>query len=470
MRFGARQHGRVDCTASTLQWQIDMAALIPPMPPSARADISGIGILRAVRRNAYEAFPLSFLEKAVVRREMPVRPLVVATSGDAIRHVMIDHYEAFARVPALKRVLGPLIGKGLATSEGEAWRQQRHAMAPAFAPKHVNTLMVHIAPATENALRKLDAQRDMPLQVLEFMQLLSLDIAASAMFSVDMGAIGSGLRSLLNEYTADLGKVTLGDFLLPGWMPTLMSRRRAAFGRRWKAYMEPIVEGRRRAGSEGRAPDLFDMLIRAHGEADSQLIVDEVTTMLIGGHETTALTLFWACALLAQAPGLQQELAREAAAAEWPDEANPARVPALPLARAVVQETLRLYSPAYMSARLAGQAQTIAGTPVAKGSLVLVPFLLIHRNPDYWPRPDVFDPARFIDAKPADRFAYLPFGIGPHVCIGAQLAMLEATFVIARLFRDYELTLASPRPILPVANLATRPDHSPAFHVRRRRG
>jgi cytochrome P450 len=447
-----------------------MTVITPPMPPCARENISGIDILRAFRRNAFEALPRSFLDEPVVRRAMPIRSLFVATSADAVRDIMIDHHEAFVKIPAVKRVLGPLIGNGLLASEGDAWKRQRHAMAPAFSPKQVDRLIVHIAPAADSALNRLETQSASPLQLLDFMQALSLDIAATAMFSTNVSEIGPAFGRLLNEYLHDLGKPSVGDFLFPWWLPTSKSLQRAVFRRRWLDFILPVVANRRREGSSNRhSPDLFDLLSSAHGEGQDDLIADEVTTMLLAGHETTALTLFWACTLLAQAPDLQNRLAEEALAADWPDQRNPACLPSLPFATAVVQETLRLYSPAHMSVRLAKRSQSVSNVSVSKGSMVVAPYWLIHRNPRLWRAPDSFSPDRFLN-KPVDRFSFLPFGIGPHVCIGARLAMLESTYIIAKLLRNFELALTSTRPILPIATITTRPNHSPYFHIRPRKG
>ena len=135
----------------------------------------------------------------------------------------------------------------------------------------------------------------------------------------------------------------------------------------------------------------------------------------------------------------------------------------------MVRETLRLYPPAFMTARLARRAQDVCGIAVPAGAMVLIPLFLLHRNPSLWAAPDAFDPGRFLGGVEPDRYAYLPFGVGPNVCIGSQLALTEAILVLARLLRDWTLALPpSARPVLPVGILSTRPDHAPAFTLRRR--
>jgi len=133
--------------------------------------------------------------------------------------------------------------------------------------------------------------------------------------------------------------------------------------------------------------------------------------------------------------------------------------------RAVVEETLRLYSPAFMTGRLAQRTHEICGTRVPAGAIILLPYWLLHRSPRWWKQPEVFDPARFLNGAEPERLTYLPFGVGRHVCIGAQLAMSEAVLATARLFRQFTVEMTSTRKVLPVGTLSTRPDHSPRFVI-----
>jgi len=164
---------------------------------------------------------------------------------------------------------------------------------------------------------------------------------------------------------------------------------------------------------------LFGLLSVVYGLDDDNLLVDEVSTLLVAGHETTALTLFWICALLARAPRWQAVLAAEASELDLSPEQAATNLPKLVLTRAVVQEALRLYPPAFMTGRLAKQTHEICGSRVGMGAIILIPLWLLHRNARWWAEPAVFNPGRFLgDAEP-ERFTYLPFGAGPHVCIGA---------------------------------------------------
>lgn len=440
----------------------------------AADDITGIGLLRALGRNAFQAFPQRCLEEPVVKLSTPLAPVVIVSAPSSIQHVLLDHHRDYGRLPVGKRVLRPIIGNGLLLSEGDAWKRQRQAMAPAFAPRHVETLAPHIVSAAERALAMLETRRGCAEDLFDFFQSLSLNVGATVMFSVDVSRIESELRRLLTQFLTGIGIPTVADFLLPPWVPSIGTVRRASFRRRWRRLTDSVISARRGAsdGDARRRTDLFDMLARVHGNTSDDLLADEVSTMLVAGHETTALTLFWACTLLAHTPTLQAELASEAAAADWTGISSaaehPGNVPELPLARAVVKETLRLYSPAFLTARLALTTHRVCDTEIPKGSTVFVPFWLLHRDPRRWQEPGTFDPSRFLDAPPPGRFDYLPFGVGPHVCIGAQLALLEATLVLSRMMRDNVIVQSGGTRPLPVGRLSTRPSHSPAYLVLQR--
>jgi cytochrome P450 len=437
--------------------------VVPPMPPMPSDQVSGLQVLSALRRNAYCAFPPRCLDEPAVKLRTAGQVLILSCAPEVIRHVMMTQAEDYARLPFGRRVLGPIVGRGLVVSEGESWRRQRRAMAPAFTPRNVAMMARHIILSTEQARNRLEASSGTEIDILHEMQMLSLEIAAASMFSMEASTFGSELRAMVSEYTDTIGRLSAIDILLPNGVPTLLRARRALFRRRWIRLIHAIIETRRRAGHTGAARDLFDLLSEAHPPDAEDLLADEVATMIVAGHETTALTLFWMCTLLAKAPQWQTALATEASRLDLSVEGAAASLPKLILARAMVQETLRLYPPAFMTGRLAKQFHEICGTNVPKGSMVLFPFWLLHRSPRFWARPAAFDPWRFLSGADPDRFAYLPFGIGQHVCIGAQLAMSEAILAIALLVRKFTIAIKGDRPVLPVGTISTRPDHAPAF-------
>jgi cytochrome P450 len=441
----------------------ETAAVVPSMPPMASDRIGGMQMVFALRRNAFSAFPPRCLDEPVVKLRAAGRHLVLAASPDAIRHIMITHADDYVRLPFGRRVLGPIVGRGLLVSEGETWRRQRRAMAPAFTPRNVPIMARHIIRCTEAACDRLERSHGTNIDLLHELQILSLEIAATSLFSMEASKFGPELRKMVSEYMDTVGRLYPTDVLLPDGVPTPVRVRRALFRRRWKRLVRSIIE-MRAGGARVDAPrDLFDLLWDAHGSDRENLLADEVSTMIVAGHETTALTLFWMCTLLAKAPQWQTALAVEARHMDLSAEGAATSLPKLVLTRAVVEETLRLYSPAFMTGRLANRAHEICGTRISEGSIVLIPYWLLHRNPRWWPNPGAFDPSRFLSGTEPDRFTYLPFGVGRHVCIGAQLAMSEATLAMARLLQKFAIAMTSDRPVLPIGTLSTRPDHAPTF-------
>jgi cytochrome P450 len=265
-----------------------------------------------------------------------------------------------------------------------------------------------------------------------------------------------------------VGRLFPTDVFLPEGIPTPLRARRASFRQRWTRLIRSIIDVRRKTANTGSPRDLFDLLSDAHGADREDLLVDEVSTMIVAGHETTALTLFWACTLLAQAKSWQEAVAAEARQLDLSVDGAAGSLPKLELTRAVVEETLRLYSPAFMTGRLAKKTHEICGTRVPANSIILLPYWMLHRSRRWWSHPETFDPSRFLHGAEPQRLTYLPFGVGRHVCIGAQLAMSEAVLATARLIQQFDIEMTSTRPVLPVGTLSTRPDHSPTFVLRAR--
>lgn len=442
--------------------------VVPPMPTMASNGVGGLRVLLALRRNAYRAFPPRCLDEPVVTLRAAGRSLVLATAPEAIGHIMITQGEDYVRLPLGRRVLGPIVGRGLLVSEGESWREQRRAMAPAFTPRNVPIMARHIIRCTESSCDRLDRARGGEVDLLQELQMLSLEIAATSLFSMEAATFGTELREIVGEYMRTVGRLFPTDVFLPEGIPTPLRARRASFRQRWTRLIRSIIDVRRKTANTGSPRDLFDLLSDAHGADREDLLVDEVSTMIVAGHETTALTLFWACTLLAQAKSWQEAVAAEARQLDLSVDGAAASLPKLELTRAVVEETLRLYSPAFMTGRLAKRTHEICGIRVPANSIILLPYWMLHRSRRWWSHPDTFDPARFLHGAEPQRLTYLPFGVGRHVCIGAQLAMSEAILATARLIQQFDIEMTSTRPVLPVGTLSTRPDHSPTFALRAR--
>uniref|UniRef100_Q07VL6 Cytochrome P450 n=1 Tax=Rhodopseudomonas palustris (strain BisA53) TaxID=316055 RepID=Q07VL6_RHOP5 len=446
--------------------------LVPPLPPRASETMSTLQRLSAISANAIASWGDRAYQDDIVVGRFFHRSSFILNAPDAIRHVLVDNWENYARTPAGIRVLRPMLGQGLLLAEGRPWKHQRRTLAPAFTPRAVASLVPHMLSAIDDTVTALDAARGGPVDLREATQHMALEIAGRTMFSFGMAEHGKALRDFVMEYGWKLAQPSLLDLLLPLSWPTPKDVSRALFRRRWTRFIAELMAARRAEGKSDSAPprDLFDLMVAARdpetGEAFSEpQLGDQVATMILAGHETTATALFWALYLLALDPQTQEELAAEARA----QAPGPLDVESLKFTRAVVDETLRLYPPAFLIVRAAIGPDVVGGHKVAPHDAMLIAPWLLHRHEKLWDQPNAFIPARFLPgAPPPDRFAYLPFGVGPRICIGAHFALVEATLALAKIVGQFRIELTDSVPVLPVGVVTTQPDRSPPFRITRR--
>ena len=448
---------------------------MPPVPPRPSGPLPLWRTLLQLRRNAIGTWGDPAYELLILSGTFLGRRSLILNAPDAIRRVLVDNHANYGRTPATLRILHPLIGDGLFLAEGKAWKHQRRLVAPAFAPRSLEIVARHVAAVAAETVDGLLARTPGPVDVLHTVQYLALEVAGRALFSQAMRAHGPAIRAGIEGYGRRLARPSFLDFLLPPDAPDPLAWARRRAGRAFKDVLDRIIAERGSSPPADPPRDLFEVLTTARdpetGEPFApELLRDQIATLIIAGHETTALSLFWAIYLLALDPHWQERVAEEAASVDVAPEAAAQAFERLPVTRAVIQETLRLYPPAYTIVRLAKGPDTAAGVEVPAGALVVISPWLLHRHRKLWTDPDAFDPTRFLPgAAPPDRCAYLPFGIGPRVCIGAQFALLEATLVLAALVRAFHIDLPGNRRVLPVAVVTTAPERAPAFRLTPRR-
>ncbi len=455
--------------AEVYDMQVSRVPLVPPSLPRSPEDLGFFARLKAISVNPIGSWGQRAYEDDIVRGRFLNHSSFIVNAPDAIRHVLVDNYENYTRTPAGLRVLRPILGEGLLIAEGRAWKHQRRTLAPAFTPRAVTTLVPHMLAATEETVAKLRAASNAPVDLRGAMQRMTLEIAGRTMFSFGMETHGAALRDFVMEYGERLARPQFFDLLLPlGW-PTPQDFARARFRKRWTAFVGQLMAERRAAGKNEGAParDLFDLMGDARDPetglafTDEQL-GDQVATMILAGHETTATALFWALYLLALDPATQQQVAAEVQGASVDGALDLER---LKFTRAVLDETMRLYPPAFLIARSAAGPDRIANFPVRKNDVVLIAPWLLHRHEKLWRDPNAFIPQRFLTGTPPDRFAYLPFGVGPRVCIGAHFALVEATLALAKVIGAFRVALADKEPVMPIGVVTTQPDRSPMFAI-----
>jgi unspecific monooxygenase len=414
----------------------------------------------------------AYQQDAVIRRDLGHSTMLL-NAPDAIHRVLVDNPGNYRRSPASIRILRPITGKGLLLSEGDDWRHQRRTIAPSLAPRNLPMLSRHIVTSTQQAVATLAAEANEPVDLLAAMQNLALDIAGRSMFSLEVRQYGTAMRRMLNEYATHYARPHLFDIVLPAWIPTLRDLGRRRFQRAWMGLMEQIMHQRQAAPPADVPRDLFDLLLAARdpesgeGFTPAQLR-DQVATMILAGHETTAVTLFWSLVLLSGAPNEQQIVADEVRGVDITPDTAMDVLPRLVHTRAVITEALRLYPPAFTIVRQAIAADRAGTIDIPRGTVLMIAPWVLGRHRRLWREPDAFDPSRFLPgAPPIPRFAYLPFGAGPRICVGAQFALTEATLMLTAMIRAFDVSLDEAPP-MPVAIVTTQPDHAPRFRLQAR--
>ena len=388
----------------------------------------------------------------VFRAYSPVtqRDIYVFSHPDHVKHVLVTHHQNYEKGIGIDRV-GILLGKGIMVSEGDLWRRQRKMIQPAFHPQVIAGMTGTIASANLKLRDKwlASARRGDAVNLTQDMSDVTLQIVLRAIFGDDLDAMAG----------ADGG--TPFDLL------TDDTERNLAFAYKFRslaALILKIVERRRE--SDQRPSDLLSMLLEARdrksGEPmpDRQLL-DEVMTLIVAGHETTASALNWMWYLLSQHRDVALRLEHEVDALAR-DVSEIADLERLPYTRQVIEETLRLYPPGWILTRRTRVPDTLAGYPLAPGTDIFVSPYIVHRHPQFWLEPDRFDPDRFAPAARAarNRFSYLPFALGPRACIGEHFAMVEMLFHTALLAREVHLRYLPQRPIELECQVNLRTRHS----------
>ena len=444
----------------------------PDRPQRRRSQLEDFLVLR---RNLLELWGEPAYTDAILPGRFLGRSQLMLNDPAGIRHLLVTNADNYERNASTMRILEPLLGGGLFLATGEAWRHRRRAIAPAMAPRMMPVLARHVMTIAEESVTSLGREFGL-VDLLSHLQRLALRIAAHSMFSLESASFSSEMREKLMEYGLHHTRPDLFDLLLPAGIRSPQDRGRAQFREAWTLMMDRIIAMRRALGAPpAEARDLFDMLDMARDPEtgagfEHAELRDEIATMIIAGHETTSTALFWACYIAAKLPALQAQIAEEVRTVDLSPAVAAQSLKQLVYTRAFVDEVLRLYPPAFLIVRVAKEADTILGHPVAPGTVVSISPWVMHRHRAHWRDPEQFDPSRFLaGAAPPERFTYLPFGAGPRICVGAQFALTEAVLVLAKLMQSFRIDVAGDRGMRPIGRVTTQPDRPVSFILTRRR-
>lgn len=397
------------------------------------------------------------------------------THPDAIEQVLYKNHKNFRKPDRFYNAVSLLVGNGLFTSEGELWTRQRKLIQPAFHSFSLARFVPSINTAVtrfieeQQARLKQQGEQSQPVDIDQAMMKLGLAITNSTLFSSDLGGDADAVGKAFRTAFAHMGHHMNSAQLLPDWLPTPANLR---FGRA-KKLLDGVVldlinqrKAKRAQSQQTTANDFLDMLLSARDEETGQGIeerqlMDEILTLLTAAHENIGAALTWTWRVLAQHPEIQSDVYDELHAQLRGGEPSNDDLPRLPLTRAVFEEAMRLYPPGWGELRESIHAQDLQGHPLPAKALIVLCQWVTHRHPDFWPDPLTFDPQRFMpgQSQKHHRFAYFPFGGGPRVCIGMQLAIMEGIIVIARVLQQFLLTPADDRPVVPDATFTLRPRH-----------
>lgn len=453
------------------RWILEMVTnsakldVAPHVPAPKYDELKWLSLLSSFRGNLIEGFPRKCWEEDVLAAPFLGRKLVMVNSPRAIREMLVAKADHFGRLSVARRVLSPVVGRGIALSEGVRWKQQRHMLAPAFGPRMIPTVVKQVVSVANIAIERLRRSDRTVTDLYRELGYLALQIAAATMFSLSNQHHLSEIRELMAMYGAELGRPRIADFILPSWAPTVTQVRRTLFRRRIMKLIRQVIRERAEMFDPDHPRDLFDLLYHQTRSSSEVEMADHVSTMIAAGHETTAMTLFWALEILAENTDLQRRVASEVAAMSFDSGFAVEHLAGLRYTEAVIRETLRLYPQAFLIGRRAVTNTMIGDCTIPRHSTVLVPIWMLHRNPNLWKHADVFDPARFADGCVPERFSYLPFGAGPNVCLGSNLAITEATLVLAMIIRNFQIRRADDRRPVPQPSLSLRPDYIPRYIV-----
>lgn len=403
----------------------------------------------------------------------PIR-LYLVTDPAQVQRVFVEQRHNFSKRTRGYEALRMYLGDGLVTSEGEFWKRQRRIAQPAFHKQRIAGFadtMVQFADdladrwARDHALgRTIDAYADMTA--------LTLRIVARTLLSSEVQDDDRGIGEAVEVMNGMARDVMTNPLYPPMWVPTAKNRRFQRFGARIDRVVNEIIEQRRRTGKD--EDDLLSMLMNARddesgeGMTDAQLR-DEIMTMFLAGHETTANALSWGLYLLSHHPTVRRQMQRELDGVLGGRRPALSDLVSLPYTRAVVRETMRLYPPAWSIGRRCEEDDALGGYRIRAGGIVIVSPWVTHRHPRYWPNPEGFDPERFMpDAPKRPRYAYFPFGGGPRQCIGNNFALMEIELVLATLVQRFDADLVAGTAVKPAAFVTLRPKDGLPMRLRAR--
>ncbi|WP_230531015.1 cytochrome P450 [Microvirga roseola] len=447
---------------------LDAPLFNPPRPEPLREPLGLLAFLMAVRRNPLTTWTERHFSEPVLSGEGVLGRITVANDPAVIRHVLLDNAANYRKDDLQLRVLAPGLGRGLLTAEGEEWKLQRRTIAPLFTPRTVAGFFPAMVEAAERLVRRWQRRPDRrEVDISLEMTRVTLDVLERTIFTQGVARDPDALARAITRYFEGLGRVDPVDVLgMPDWIPRIGRLRARPAIRFFEELVGELIENRKGLLARGEpAPrDLLTLLLEAADPETGKGLSDmevkaNIVTFIGAGHETTANALSWSIYLLSQDERARTRIEEEVDAVLGDETFEAHHLDRLVYTRAVIEEAMRLYPPAPFLGRAAIKDDRIGDLEIPAGSMVAVAPYVLHRHRTLWDRPDAFRPERFLPEERSriDRFAYLPFGAGPRVCIGASFSLQEAVIVLATIVRAVRFELKEGHQVTPLHRVTLRP-------------
>lgn len=442
------------------------ADFYPPAPTPKAHPPNTWQLAKAILRNPLEIWAEQDFALPIQTRATILGKRVLVNSPEGVRHVFLDNAVNYHKNALQLRLLKPALGEGLITANGEQWRRQRRVLTPLFSPKQMQVYIKAQHQVVGQTVARLQAKpAGSVVDISLVMGELTLEVLEHTLFTQGFGVQAGVFQQAVTHYFATYGKLDVADLLgLPGYFPRLRTLR----GKKVLQFLDKTVSqimAARQALIDAQAAvpqDMLTLLLTAKDEETGTLfnqteVRDNIITFIGAGHETTANALTWAFYLLSQSPAWRAKVEHEIDTQFKPEDPQGS----LPITKAVLEETMRLYPPVWLMSRVALADDVINRQAIKAGTVVLVSPYVLHRNEAFWHKPTAFNPARFLgeQRQSIHKYAYLPFATGPRMCIGMSFAMNEMLIVLAKLLAVYRFDLQAGFAVKPKGNITLRPQN-----------
>lgn len=437
-----------------------------------------LGMLPELRRGVLGLIKRAQREHGdIVRVRLGPRTAVVLSHPALAREALIERKHVIQRSNLFEggTPLTYILGLSLITTDGESWLAKRRTMQPVFHRARIAGMAAQMIDAGEHMLNQWQslAERGAPVDLATQMKWVTLDIINRTMFSSHVLPQADRIGHVVETSLDYIGDRIRRPFQLPASWPLPKNRAFRAERAKLDEYLFGMIRDRR--ANPDQHDDLLEMLLGARDEEtglgmNDQQIRDEVTGIYGAGHETTAVALTWTWHCLNHNPAALARLHAELDSVLQGRRPQPGDLPNLPYTLAVFEESMRLFPPVPITARMAYEESELGGHPIRKGELVFIAIDNIHQHPVFWPQPEMFKPERFLpeNKRTLDRSAYLPFLSGPHMCIGNHFALMEGQLLLAMMAQRFEVSELPNQIVTRHVAITMRPAHGLQVTLRKR--